>query len=354
MNAPLITSFCTTGGCAGKIGPDVLETMLSPMRQFPSVSQLLVGLMDQDDAAVYAHNGTEGLIFSADFIPPLLDDPTAYGEIAAAHAINDIYAMGGTPLMCVNLLAIPQPLLGSDTVTRILGGVTQKIMEAGAFLVGGHSIRSRDLLCGLAVIGLVNVEKMWRKNQSRVGDAIVLTKPLGAGVVLSAHVAGMLENDAEMDPSLACIRRLNRAATEALCPFHVHAATDVSGFGLVHHAADIARHSAVSLIFDWERIPILEGALNYMEKGVRSSLTETNRRHIHHEVRYPPSCSPTVQDMLNEPQTNGGLLVTLPWEEAGEAVRRLHGSGERDACVVGRVAPFENDFKIGFSSLINL
>ena len=245
------------GGCAAKYSAALLEKLLAGYAPAAS-ADLLVGLDPPDDAAVYRLDAERAVVLTTDFFPPMVDDPGAFGAIAAANALNDVFAMGGRPLVALSIAAFPEEL-PLDTVRAILDSAATKVAEAGAILAGGHTIRDSEPKYGLAVVGIVHPDAVWRKSGARPGDALLLTKRLGTGLVLAAAREGLL-GEPELAAAVASMSTLDGAAAEALRPFEPNAVTDVTGFGLFGHGREVAERSGVRLLIEGERLPWLPGA----------------------------------------------------------------------------------------------
>src|SRR5438876_11748439 len=274
MESSTLTGLTAGGGCAAKYSAARLEQLL---RGFVPVEaeNLLVGLSPADDAAVYKLDEERALVFTLDFFPPLVDDPATFGRIAATNALNDVFAMGGSPLLALSIAAFPEEL-PTEVLAAVFAAADEQVRAAGALLAGGHTIRDREPKYGLAVVGTVHPDGIWHKNGSRPGDALFLTKPLGTGLVLEGHKQGRLGSD-ELAGAVAAMRTLNRDAAEVLRPLAPNAATDVTGFGLLGHAHEMASRSGVRLLIDPERLPALEGALEVAEEGIRTGGDRRNR-----------------------------------------------------------------------------
>jgi selenide,water dikinase len=311
------------GGCAAKYSAKLLEELLAGF--LPAESEnLLVGLAPADDAAVYKLDDERALIFTVDFFPPLVDDPEAFGAIAAANALNDVFAMGGAPLLALSVAAFPEELAGK-TVAAILAAADAKVREAGALLAGGHTIRDTEPKYGLAVVGTVAPSGVWRKNEARPGDALFLTKPLGTGLVLTGARKGALGPEAQAR-AIAQMTMLNRDAAEALRPRRPHAVTDVTGFGLFGHAVEVAERSGVEVIIEAGLLPALDGALEAARQGLRTGGDERNREFAAGRL----SCEhvPAELEALGfDPQTSGGLLVALPGAQGAVLEADFRGRG---------------------------
>ena len=303
-----LTDLAVAGGCAAKYSAAKLEELLAGFLPVES-ENLLVGLAPADDAAVYRLDDERALIFTVDFFPPLVDDPSAFGAIAATNALNDVFAMGGTPLLALSIAAFPEEL-GAEVVTAILAAAEAKVREAGALLAGGHTIRDTEPKYGLAVIGTAHPEGIWRKSTARPGDALFLTKPLGTGLVLTGVKNGVL-GAAEQAAAIAQMTTLNEAAAGVLRPQEPSAVTDVTGFGLLGHAVEVAERSGVRLTIDAERLPALPGAIEVARQGLRTGGDPRNREFAADRVQ-AQGIAPELVLLGFDPQTAGGLLVSLP------------------------------------------
>jgi selenide,water dikinase len=303
-----LTDLVVAGGCAAKYPARRLEELLAGFLPVES-ENLLVGLAPADDAAVYRLDDERALVFTVDFFPPLVDDPTAFGAIAAANALNDVFAMGGHPLLALSVAAFPEELAG-ETVAAVLAGADAKVREAGALLAGGHTIRDQEPKYGLAVVGTAPIEGVWRKTTARPGDALFLTKPLGTGLVLRGAKNGILDREA-VDGAIAQMTTLNGAAADVLRPHEPSAVTDVTGFGLFGHAVEVAERSGVEVVVDAERLPTLPGALDVARAGLLTGGDGRNRDFAAGRITLDGVPDELVA-LGFDPQTAGGLLVSLP------------------------------------------
>jgi selenide,water dikinase len=309
MSTVPLTSLARAGGCAAKYAAARLETLLAGI--VPAESKdLLVGLDPADDAAVYRLDDERAIVFTVDFFPPLVDDPRTFGAIAATNALNDVYAMGGSPLLALSIAAFPEEL-PVEMLGDILAGADQQVRDAGAILAGGHTIRDDEPKYGLAVVGTVHPEAVWPKAGGRPGDAVYLTKPLGTGIVLQAHREGNAPEGA-LDAAIEAMLELNRAAADALRPFAPNAVTDVTGFGLLGHVHELAARSGVRALVESEALPGLPGALELAEAGVRTGGDRRNREFAGPHVE--SHADPAAEILAFDPQTAGGLLIALPHE----------------------------------------
>lgn len=300
---------------------------LFPIEEYP---QLLVGLTEPDDSAVYRLNPEQAVVSTVDFFPPVVDDPYAFGAIAAANALSDIYAMGGEPIFAINLAAYPDGF-GMDILTEILRGGAEKVREAGAVIAGGHTVTDKEPKYGLAVTGLVHPERIYRKSGAQPGDALVLTKPLGTGVVTTA-LKNSRASDSDVQAAVASMMTLNRAASRAAHHVHVHAMTDVTGYSLLGHAHEMAHLSGVSLTIDYRALSWLPGAQVYGEQDIFPGGMGRNRNYYSQWVRFEAALREFEQNLLFDPETSGGLLIALPADEAHAYCAQVNG-----ASIIGSV-----------------
>jgi selenide,water dikinase len=307
VTQPTLTSLAKAGGCAAKYSAARLEKLLAGIVPVDA-ADLLVGLDPADDAAVYLLDEHTALVFTVDFFPPVVDDPRTFGRIAATNALNDVYAMGGRPLLALSVTAFPEEL-PVEMLGDVLGGAAEAVTEAGAILAGGHTIRDDEPKYGLAVVGTVHPDGVWRKSGARPGDAVLLTKPLGTGLVLQAVRDGRAPAGA-LDAAVASMTELNRDAADALRSFSPRAVTDVTGFGLLGHAHETAQRSGVRIALDADRLPALPGAVELAADGVRTGGDRRNREFAGPHVE--STAAPELEALAYDPQTSGGLLVTLP------------------------------------------
>lgn len=301
---------------------------------------LLVGFETGDDAGVYRLSDDLALVQTVDYITPVVDDPYQFGQVAAANSISDIYAMGGKPLTAMNLCNFPARGIERADLRRILEGGYSKIREAGATLVGGHTVRDDELKFGLSVTGVIHPHRILTNTGARPGDHLVLTKPIGTGVVITGYRRGLVDDDL-LQRAVTWMSALNKDACEAMLEFEPHACTDVTGFGLSGHAIGIAKGSNVRLRMRFSDIPKYEESLDLIGQGVTTGVTASNlqvtRGHLTFSGRFPEEQTWLIVD----PQTSGGLLISLPPGQAAELVRRLREKGNESAAVIGEVLPAE-------------
>ena len=296
-----------------------------------------MGFDTSDDACVYRITDEIAAIHTVDFFTPIVDDPFWFGQIAAANALSDVYAMGGRPAVAMNLLCVPG-CLSQETVRRILEGGHQKAVEAGCVIAGGHTIQDNEPKYGLCVTGYIRPDRVLRNVGARPGDALVLTKPLGTGVLTTAAKADLLDA-AQYDRLVRSMAQLNDKAAEAMlqCP-EIHACTDVTGFGLLGHADEMAAGSGVTIRIYSRRLPLLPGALELAEMGIIPAGTYRNHDYVKPRLSVAESAPQARVDLICDPQTSGGLLIALPVEDAGALVAALREHCP-DSAIVGTVLP---------------
>jgi selenide,water dikinase len=308
---------------------------------------LLVGFETSDDAGIYRLTDEIALITTADFITPPVNDPYTFGQIAAANAISDVYAMGGRPITCLNLAMFPAKKLEPEVLHQIVAGALSKITESGAVLAGGHTIEDDEPKFGLAVTGLVHPKKYWSNRGAKPGDVIILTKPIGSGVIFNANIKKLVSDEA-MKECIAILTTLNRKAAEVMADFEVHAATDITGFGLAGHCYEMVKGSQVTMEFSMDRIPTMKEALEMYKKGVTTGVNNYNRELVAGAIRFEKDLPPWHKEIVYDPQTSGGLLVAVP-ESKGEAlVKALQAQGVRWASMVGKVKPLSDSTYLVF------
>lgn len=318
------------------MGPDALAQVLRPLAgTFGAPNpDVLVGLESADDAAVYRLSDEQAIVATADFFPPVVDDPYDFGAIAAANALSDIYAMGADPLFCLNLVAFPNDL-DPAILTDILRGGAEKVREAGAVVAGGHTVTDDEPKYGLCAIGTVHPARIFTKGGARAGDALLLTKPLGTGLITTALKEQSVDAS-DYDTCVASMTTLNGPAARALrtCGASVHACTDVTGFGLLGHAFEMGQLSGVRLRIAMAQVPMLPGARGYAERGFVPGGTERNARHIEPFTTFGAAVTEVDKLLLCDPQTSGGLFAAIDPSAVDAAVAALSAAGV-EAHIVG-------------------
>jgi selenide, water dikinase len=309
------------------MGPAALAQVLRSLTLHTSPN-LLVGLGVPDDAVVYQLADDLALVQTVDFFPPIVDDPYTYGAIAAANALSDVYAMGARPILALAVAAFPEDLPPA-VIAAILQGGADKVAEAGAVVAGGHTVVDKEPKYGLCVTGLVHPARVTPKVGARPGDRLLLTKPLGTGVLSTAHKHGVVRED-ELAAAVASMLRLNRRAAELAAEVGVHGATDITGFGLLGHAAELARNSGVGLVLNATNVPLLPGALEHARAGVLPGGLGRNREFFVADeyVTVAAGLDEALANLLFDPQTSGGMLFVLPAEAARALLERMHEDGE--------------------------
>jgi len=296
---------------------------------------LIVGSDTSDDAAVYKLNEEIALVQTVDFFTPVVDDPYTFGQIAAANSLSDVYAMGGRPLVAMNIVCFPD-CLKLEVLEQILKGGADKAVEAGALLVGGHSVKDEEPKYGLSVTGIVHPEKVLANNTARVGDYLILTKPLGLGVLNTAIKADIASKE-QYDMAVKTMATLNKYAFEALDGLDISSCTDVTGFGFLGHAYEMAKGSGVSLEIYSDKIPIIEGAKEFAGKGIIPAGMYSNKNYVEDDVEVEDNVEEVMEDLLYDPQTSGGLLVAISEDDVEKALKNLSTNTDNEFAVVGRV-----------------
>lgn len=295
---------------------------------------LLVGLDTSDDAGVYKLTDEIALVQTVDYFTPIVDDPYMFGQIAAANALSDVYAMGGKPLTVLNIVGFPIKKLDKQILADILVGAGDKVKEAGAVLVGGHSIDDNEPKFGLAVTGIVHPGRVRANSGAKPGDKLILTKPIGVGIQTTAIKQDLL-TEAQLDRVMRTMAALNKDAAEAMEPFGVTACTDITGFGLLGHASEMAKGSGVGLVIYKDNVPVLDGTRELAERGIVPGGTKSNRDWLQDCVRYE-QIGEIDQLILCDAVTSGGLLISLPGEEADALLLAMKGKGV-EAAVIGDI-----------------
>jgi len=312
---------------------------------FPATeyADVLVGLEAPDDAAVYALDGERALILTCDFFTPVVDDPYAYGAIAAANAMSDVYAMGGQVALALNIAAFPQ-CLPDDIVAEILRGGAEKVREAGGVVAGGHTVEAPEPMFGLSVLGFAERSRIWTKGGARIGDALVLTKPLGVGIVTTAHKADEAA-PAHVEEATRWMMALNRAAAEVAGCLEVHAATDVTGFALLGHAVEMGESSQACLRLRYDSLPFVTGAIDYARSWLFPAGTNHNEAAFAQKVSFNADLDEEVRLLLFTPETSGGLLLAMPPADAQRFLAHCEESDVR-AWLVGEVVEGESAVEV--------
>ncbi len=318
-----LTKLASCAGCGAKVGAGTLAQMLDGFvtHQDP---RLLVGYDKSDDASVYQLDEETALVQTTDFFPPIVDDPFLYGQIAAANAISDVYAMGGEPKLALNILCIPEHM-EAHTVQEILRGGYQKAYEAGVIISGGHTINGAEPIYGLAVSGFVHPQRILKNCGAMPGDALILTKPLGIGILTTSDKADLVE-PAVMERIYRQMATLNKTARDIMLQYEVHSCTDVTGFALLGHSYEMAQGSDCTIHIQTQYVPYHQEAYPLAEMGFIPAGAYRNRAYAEAGVSVRADISLAMQDILYDPQTSGGLLIAMPQKDADECLKRLHES----------------------------
>jgi len=337
-SAPLrLTSFSHGGGCGCKIAPGVLSDILKASAPGFLPPQLMVGIETADDAAVWKLNDSQALIATTDFFMPIVDDPFDFGRIAATNAISDVYAMGGTPIMALAIVAMPIAQLPVEVIGRVLAGGNAVCADAGIPIAGGHTIDSVEPIYGLVVMGLVHPDRVRRNADARAGDVLILGKPLGVGVLSAALKKGCLDA-AGYARLIATTTRLNKPGAALAEMDGVHAITDVTGFGLAGHALEMARGAGLRAHIAWSAVPLIVGVDALARDGFVTGASGRNWAGYGAEVQLAPALPAIARDLVTDPQTSGGLLVACSPDAVDAVLACFRAGGFDDAAVVGRMS----------------
>jgi selenide,water dikinase len=330
-----LTSLVESAGCASKIDEATLKKVLEGL-PFLNDPRVLIGAPAGDDAGVFKISDDLALVQTVDVFTPAVDDPYVFGQIAAANSLSDVYAMGGRPITALSIVGFPIRTLPDDVMRQILRGGVDKMAEAGVAVVGGHSINDNQIKAGFAVTGLLHPDKIVANAWARPGDRLILTKPLGTGIMAFAAQIGRAPAGGP-EAAAHAMATLNRRASELMLEFGVHACTDVTGFGLMGHLAALARASRVDVEIVWDDIPLLPGVLECAAEGIVPGAVERNRESSGPWVAAGDNVQPVMLDICFDAQTSGGLLIVVPESEAGALLARLHEEGISEAACVGRI-----------------
>ena len=336
-----LTKLASCGGCGAKVGAGVLAQLLDGL-QVHRDENLLVGFDKSDDASVYRVSDDLALVQTVDFFPPMVDDPYLFGQIAATNALSDVYAMGGEPKLALNLLCVPEDM-PKEAVHQLLRGGYDKVYEAGTIITGGHSIHDAEPKYGLAVTGFVHPDKVLTNSGARPGDVLLFTKPLGIGVITTAAKADMASPES-LDLAYKMMTTLNKSARDVMVKYNVHACTDVTGFGLLGHAFEMAQGSDVQITLDVDAIDLIPEALELARMGILPAGMYRNRKFAEHAVD-PGDIELARQDLLYDPQTSGGLLMAVSAEDADVLFRELK-TAVPSAQRIGTVASYQGGKRI--------
>jgi len=341
-----LTQFSHGGGCGCKIAPGVLEQILSKSAPGIVPRDLLVGIETSDDAAVYRINDTQAIVATTDFFMPIVDDPFDFGAIAATNAISDVYAMGGIPLFALALVGMPVNQIPLEVIRKILEGGESVCARAGIPIAGGHTIDSVEPIYGLVAIGLVDPRNLKRNSGARIGDKLVLGKPIGVGVLSAALKKGRLD-DAGYKAMIDATTKLNTPGTKLGKLEGVHALTDVTGFGILGHLLEIAKGSNASAKLDWPSIPLLPGAYDFAREGIATGASGRNWTGYGERITLGGTIGEAERILLTDPQTSGGLLVACAPSSVDEVMQVFRAEGFDHAAIVGEVVEGQGHVRVG-------
>ncbi|MEM9616497.1 MAG: selenide, water dikinase SelD [Pseudomonadota bacterium] len=333
---PRLTSLAHGGGCGCKIAPDVLQDILSEMPVAAAHRKLMVDASTSDDAAVYQISNDAALIATTDFFMPIVDDPFAFGRIAATNALSDVYAMGGRPIFSLALVGMPIGKLSRETIRQILAGGRKASEAAGAPIAGGHSIDTAEPIYGLVAMGIAHPDKILRNSGAQPGDVLILGKPLGVGVFSAALKKGVLDEPG-YEAMIVSTTLLNSPGADLVDIKGVHAVTDVTGFGLLGHMTEICRAAGVSAAIKEADVPIFDGAKALLSSGVKTGASARNWKSVEATISAPDKLDADTRDMFTDPQTSGGLLVACAPESAETVLAAFNARGHDAASVIGQI-----------------
>lgn len=331
-----LTDYVTSGGCACKIGPHILERVLKSVTSVTN-ERVLADMTGADDAGIYKISDTLALVQTLDFFTPVVNDPVLFGKIAAANALSDVYAMGGTPLTAMNIVGFPISLVEQGVLTDVLNGAASIVAESGAAIVGGHSIENKEPIFGMSVTGQVDPNHIWKNKGAQVGDVLVLTKRIGTGIMNNALKADLFPTGTAQ--AVASMSTLNRVAAEVAHNFTIHACTDVTGFSLMGHSVEMASASNVTIHIKTYNIPLFDDVIEAAQMGLVPAASYGNRKAIT-DVQVDANLDGVWTDVLFDPQTSGGLLFSVPATEGPNLVKALRDVGVEGATIVGAVESF--------------
>ncbi len=325
------------GGCSAKLSPKALEEILREV-PLPSHPNIIVGASTHDDAGILRLPSGEYLVQTTDFFPPMVDYPYDFGQVAAANALSDVYAMGGRPICALSLVMFPSQHFPSDVLVSMLKGAADKVAESDAYILGGHTIDDHPIKFGLAVSGLVDPDRLVTNSGANPGDKLILTKPLGTSILTGARKVDLITEE-EVRPAVESMCLLNRSGAERMNEFDIKGATDVTGFGLLGHAYRFANASGVSFRIESRDLPVLPGALDLIDQGVIPGGCMRNLDFVRERVAFLPSLTANRKWLALDPQTSGGLLMSAPSGIASDLLTALQNNGLTNARIIGEVHP---------------
>jgi selenide,water dikinase len=344
---PPLTSLAHGGGCGCKLDPVILSQIIDASDKAPVPAALMVDAATRDDAAVYRLTDEVAIVATTDFFTPIVDDPFEFGRIAATNALSDIYAMGAKPIFCLAIVGMPVNILPVETIREILNGGRSVADVAGAPVAGGHSIDAAEPIYGLVALGVVHPDRLLANSGARAGDVLILGKPLGIGVFSAAMKRGILDQ-ADYSQMIASTTLLNTPGPDLADLDGVHAATDVTGFGLLGHLKEICEASGVGALVDRDTVPVFEGARRLAGQGVRTGASPRTWKTVQPVVDAPDDWPDAERDLLCDPQTSGGLLVACSPDSVDAVMATFAKHGHEHAAIIGRMV--DGQARIGFES----
>lgn len=335
-----LTKMTKASGWAAKIGPETLAQVLSKLPKFKN-DKLIVGLETSDDACVYQINDEIAMIQTVDFFTPVVDDPYTFGQIAAANSLSDIYAMGGEPTLALNIITFPN-CLSPDIMAEILKGGASKVMEAGATIAGGHSVEDDEPKYGMCVTGFIEPKKIFKNYGAKPGDVLILTKPIGTGIINTAFKAELCSEETE-NKAIHVMASLNKNAKRVIEHYPVNCCTDITGFGLAGHSAEMAEASNVTFVIDIKNVPVIGDVFEYAQMGFVPEGSYRNRKYFDDKVKYDDVDEHYV-DLAFDPQTSGGLLFSVNEIYAEEILQKLKENMDTEFALIGKVIEKQEKF----------
>ena len=339
-----LTSYTKFSGCGAKLGPALLDKALCGLKQ-PEYANLISDFSTSDDAGIYKVSDEIALVQTVDFFPPIVDDPYIFGQITAANALSDVYAMGGKPVTALSMVCFPKDKAPIETLRKMMEGGLSKLIEAETALVGGHSIEDEELKFGFSITGTVHPDKVLYNNTPGENEKLILTKPLGTGIINTA-LRGGIASKQSIEAFIDSMRTLNKTAAELLSGYNVSSCTDVTGFGLIGHACEMTARGSIGMKIYSDRLELLPDVKEYAQMGLIPAGTYRNRDYRQKFVKNHEEINRTVMDLLFDPQTSGGLLFTVDENQADEICRKMKGRGVA-AHIIGETTPTEGIEIIG-------
>lgn len=337
-----LLQYVESGGCSSKIPPKQLEEILKFL-PIPEDPNILVNLDTHDDAGVYRINEDLAIVFTTDFFPPVCSDPYEFGQVAAANSVSDVYAMGGTPVIALNIMMFPSSRLPMEAYASILKGGSDKASEAGVSIIGGHTVDDNQPKYGLAVVGYINPRKIITNAGTRSGDSLILTKPIGTGVILAGRRLGMT-SDKDARLAINLMKMLNRSGAEVMQRLNVRGATDITGFGLAGHALKMAKAGNVSISLNMRMVPLIGDTYRLVDEGCIPGASFRNLDFVENDSQFSDRLDYNLKMIAMDAQTSGGLLISIAADQSPHLLNELHSAGLTDSVVIGNVTSKSEKF----------